>query len=387
MNLWSIFITGLFAGGASCAAVQGGLLVASVVRRTGEPIGLTTPPRLPSARSRTVRDKNSKSRKKQQQQARARAERAAIERRLAAAGPKSARSRDDVIPVAGFLGGKLASHTLLGALLGLFGASFQLSFRARALMQIAAGALMLLMAANILGVPGLRFLVPSPPARLTRLVRRTARSEAVFAPAVLGFSTVLIPCGVTLSVMFLAIASGSPLWGAAGMATFVIGTSPLFATIGFVLQKSAARLQGAVTKMAAAAIVVAGLIAINSGLILRGSSFTLSDVMSSVVGGGEPATAVAAPVDASGVQQLVVEARNGGFSPSRLQAQAGVPAMVTLRTNGTTGCTRAFVIPSLGIQEVLPETGETPIDLGTLETGTIRFTCSMGMYRGEIDVV
>ncbi|MGH9136289.1 MAG: sulfite exporter TauE/SafE family protein [Acidimicrobiales bacterium] len=383
MSLWSIFITGLFAGGASCDAVQGGLLVASVVRRTGEPVGPSVPA-LPRPAKRATGGKNA--RKNQQRQARARAERAALERRLATLN-KPTRSAEDFVPVAGFLGGKLLSHTLLGALLGLFGASFQLSFRVRALMQIGAGVLMLLIAANILGVPGLRFLVPSPPARLTRLVRRTARSEAVFAPALLGFATVLIPCGVTLSVMFLAIASGSPLWGAAGMATFVIGTSPLFAAVGWFLHKSAARMQATVTKLAAAAIVLAGLVAINSGLVLQGSSFTLSDVVDSVVGGGEPAPAVAAPVDASGVQQLVIEARNTSFSPSRLQAQAGVPAMLTLQTNGTTGCTRAFVIPSLGIQEVLPETGDTPIDLGVLESGTLRFTCSMGMYRGQIDVV
>ncbi|MGH8983762.1 MAG: cupredoxin domain-containing protein, partial [Acidimicrobiia bacterium] len=186
---------------------------------------------------------------------------------------------------------------------------------------------------------------------------------------------------------FLAIASGSALWGAAAMATFVIGTSPLFAAVGWFLHKSAARMHGTVTRLAAAAIVVAGLIAINSGLILQGSPFTLSDVVESVVGGGEPAPAVAAPIDSSGVQQLVIDAKNTSFSPSRLEAQAGIPAMLTLRTNGTTGCTRAFVIPSLGIQKVLPETGETPIDLGELEAGTLRFTCSMGMYRGEIDVV
>lgn len=380
MNLWSIFVTGLFAGGASCAAVQGGLLVASVVRRTGGPVFPAAV--LPRSTKKAPGGKNA--RKNQQRLARGRAERAAIERRLATLNRPSP-SAGAAVPVAGFLGGKLVSHTLLGMLLGLFGASFQLSFRARAVMQIAAGVLMLLMAANLLGVPGLRFLVPSPPARLARLVRRTARSEAAFTPALLGFATVLIPCGVTLSVMFLAIASGSPLWGAAGMATFVIATSPLFAAVGFVLQKSAARLQGTVTKLAAAAVVVTGLVAINSGLILQGSSFTLSDVTDAMFGGGQGEAV--ATVDANGVQQLVVEARNRSFAPSRIEARAGTPTVLTLRTSSTTGCTRAFVIPSLGLQEILPETGETPIDLGVLEAGTLRFTCSMGMYRGEINVV
>ncbi len=53
-------------------------------------------------------------------------------------------------------------------------------------------------------------------------------------------------------------------------------------------------------------------------------------------------------------------------------------------TDGTWGCTRAFVIPSAGFRQILPETGETPIDLGTPAAGTLRYTCSMGMYRGNI---
>lgn len=250
-------------------------------------------------------------------------------------------------------------------------------------MQFAAGALMLLMAANLLGVPGLKFLVPSPPARLTRLVRRTARSESVFAPSLLGFSTVLIPCGVTLSVMLLAIAFKSVVWGAAGMAGFVIGTSPLFAAIGFVLQRSAERMRTAVTKLAAVAIIVAGLFAINGGLVFQGSSFTLGDALQAVVGGeGEP---VPAAVDQSGIQQIVVNARNGSYSPAITSAQAGLSTVLTVRTNGTTGCTRSIVIPKLGIERELPETGDTVFQLGTLQPGTIRFTCSMGMYSGRIE--
>ncbi|HUP68455.1 MAG TPA: hypothetical protein VM142_01445 [Acidimicrobiales bacterium] len=61
--------------------------------------------------------------------------------------------------------------------------------------------------------------------------------------------------------------------------------------------------------------------------------------------------------------------------------------MLTVRTNGTQGCTRGFIVPSANIQRVLPETGDTRIELGNLEAGTLRYTCSMGMYRGTIEVV
>ena len=227
MNLWSVFATGLFAGGASCTVVQGGLLTSAVARRHD-------------------------------------------------ARPDHDPSRfEDAVPVGSFLAGKLASHTIAGFFLGLVGNAAQLGFRTRAYMQIGAGVVMILLAANLLGVRGLRRLVPQPPPAVNRLIRRRARSDAILAPAVLGFLTILIPCAVTLSVMVLAVASGSPILGALGMAVFVVGTSPLFAALGYAVRRSANFLRGYLGKAAAVVVVVAGLLSINSGLVLSGSSVTI----------------------------------------------------------------------------------------------------------------
>ena len=377
MNLWSIFITGLFAGGASCAAVQGGLLVASVSRRSGGSPSVPRPTRLSRPRVRS----GGKNARRKQQLARARYDRAAAARRTAVVVEKRPFS-EDLVPVGGFLAGKLASHIILGFLLGLFGSSVQFTPNARAIVQIAAGVFMVLVGAHLAGAPGLGWVVPKPPAALTRLVRKSARSEAAFAPALLGFLTVLIPCGVTLTVMFLAVASGSPLWGAAGMATFVIGTSPLFAAIGYAVRRTSKQMGRTVAALSAAAVLVVGVLAINTGLVLRGSAFTLSSLLNT----GPSAPAALAPIDANGTQQLRLEARSTSYSPSRVGARAGVPTVLTIVTNGTSGCTRAFVIPSMGLQRLLPETGETRVNLGTLESGELQFTCSMGMYSGVVDV-
>lgn len=383
MNLWGVFVTGLFAGGASCAAVQGGLLVASVARREGrQPVTTAI-----AARSRNSRPAGGKhARRHQRGYARARAERAAIARRVAAQSFGDRRLVDDVLPVGGFLTGKLVSHTVLGLLLGLFGSSVQMSPSARATVQIGAGLFMVLVAAHLFGVPGLDWVVPKPPARFTRLVRRSARSDAVFAPAALGFLTVLIPCGVTLSVMFLAVASASPLWGAAVMAAFVAGTSPLFAAIGYAIRRASGHLQRSVAVLSAVAVLVVGVLAINTGLVLRGSTVTLSSLLDR--GDAPVAETAAAPVQPAvgpvGAQQLVIGVRSTSYSPARLRAAAGAPTTLLLKTAGTEGCTRAFVIPSLGIQKILPATGETRIDLGELPRGDLRFTCSMGMYSGVI---
>jgi sulfite exporter TauE/SafE len=349
MSLWAVLVTGLFAGGASCAAVQGGLLAGVVARRHGA--GPESRADVPEAAD-------------------------------------NAAPLADALPVAGFLAGKLVSHALLGAALGLLGDAVQVGFRTRAALQVTAGVVMVVLAADLLGVRAVRRLVPEPPAAWSRVVRRSARWGGGLGPALLGLATVLIPCGVTLGMEFLAVASGSALAGAAVMATFVVGTSPLFAAIGYLARRSTMVLRGRLALLAGTAVLVAGLVSLNSGLTLWGSPVTVSSAWGRLTSGGSRAAAGPSArtptVGVDGVQRLVIEARDTGYTPSRLAARAGVPTEVVLRTKGNQGCTRAVVFPALRIQKVLPATGDTVIALGSLPPGTLRFTCSMGMYSGSI---
>lgn len=355
MTLWGVFVTGLVAGGASCAAIQGGLLAGLVARRrpvSSAPLGEDDPGGAADARRQPAR-------------------------------------LEDAIPVGGFLAGKLVSHTILGAGLGLLGDAVQVGFRTRAFMQILAGVLMLAMAAHLLGFKGFARLVPEPPQRWSRLVRRNARSTSAGAPALLGLASVLIPCGVTLSVEFLAIASGSAVTGAAIMAAFVLGTAPLFAVLGYAARRSATMLRGQLANVAAVAVVVAGVLSINAGLVLSGSSTTLATMWASVGDrrAADPAPAAVAATAASedGVQRIVVTVSDTSYSPAVVRVKAGVPTQVTFRTNGTQGCTRSLVVPSLRVGRRLPATGDTTIDLGQLAAGRLRYTCGMGMYSGTIE--
>lgn len=355
MSLWAVFVTGLFAGGASCAAVQGGLLAGTMARRRPHTAPIWA--RRPNVR-RAFED-----------------------------APSSSALVEDAAPVAGFLAGKLASHALVGAALGLLGDAVELGPRVRASLQIVAGLAMLLLAFDLLGLAAVRGVVPAPPAAWAGLVRRSGRWGNGLAPALLGVATVLIPCGVTLSMMFLAVASGSPLAGAAIMATFVVGTMPLFTAIGYAARRSTAVLRGRLGALAGAAVLVAGLLSINAGLVLNGSSFTLAGVWRDVAGGDPPTAVAAPPVDADGVQRIVILTRSTSYSPAAVTARAGVPTKLTFRTDNASGCTRAVVLRSFGIQKVLPATGDTTIDVGILQPGTYRYTCGMGMYSGSITAV
>jgi hypothetical protein len=170
------------------------------------------------------------------------------------------------------------------------------------------------------------------------------------------------------------------------MATFVVGTSPLFAAVGYAARRSTAVLRGRLAIMAGAAVLVAGVLAIDAGLTLGGSSVTLSSAWRSLRDGDAGSPVPPGPV-ADGSQRITITVRPRGYSPPRVAARAGVPTRLVLHNEGADGCTSAIVFPTLGVERILPEDGDTVIDVGPLRVGRHRYTCAMGMYSGTIEAV
>jgi hypothetical protein len=85
-------------------------------------------------------------------------------------------------------------------------------------------------------------------------------------------------------------------------------------------------------------------------------------------------------------QQIIeVTASSGGYSPRKIEAKAGIPTILVIKSEGAYGCERAFNIPDLNVSEILPENGQTEFDLGAQSKGTkLVGVCSMGMYYFQI---
>lgn len=82
-----------------------------------------------------------------------------------------------------------------------------------------------------------------------------------------------------------------------------------------------------------------------------------------------------------GIQYITIDAK-GGYSPQVSTAKAGIPTKLIVKTNGTYDCSASLVIRSAQFQKILPQTGETEIDIGTKNAGeTLQGVCGMGMYN------
>ncbi len=328
------FITGLTTGGLSCLAVQGGLVATAV-----------------SVQS----DANESSLTKKSQ-------------------------------ITGFfLIAKLFAYALLGFVLGSVGAVLMLSPMTLGLVQVGTGIFLVLTALRIANVhPFFRYFALTPPKWVYKLMRVESKKGSFLSPFILGLFSVLLPCGVTQAMMVVAVASGTGLAGMAIMSAFVLGTSPLFfivgASIGQLLTKPA------FAYIAAVIIALFGVMTINGGLGLRGSSYTLQSFYQAALGDVSKTPTVGANIQ-NGTQYATITVSSGGYSSSTTSLKAGIPVKLSLVTKNTEGCARAFTIPQFGITKILPKTGNETVEFTPKESGRLAYACSMGMYTGEFDVI
>ena len=342
MALWVAFITGLTTGGLSCMAVQGGLLASSLANQIEKDFSIRT-------------NKSTK------------------------------RSPKIALPIILFLAAKLAVYTMLGLLLGGIGSIFQISSIMQAVLQFVIAIFMIGNALRMLNVhPFFRIFSFEPPAALTRYIRRKAKnSTSFFTPVFLGVLTVLIPCGVTQTMMAAAIATGKPLLGAALMFAFILGTSPVFFLLSYFATRLGALLEKQLMRIVAIVLIVLAVLAVDTGLNLLGSPYSITRTLQAFT--QRDKTVQTSSAITSSFNEITLNAVNNGYEPRTLHAPANTELTLNLITKNTRSCSRAFLIPELNYSVLLDTTGKATVYIPPQSAGSVmEFTCSMGMYTGEI---
>ena len=347
------FITGLTTGGLSCLAVQGGLLASSLAHQIEQDVA-------GQSVQHTKRGKKSQ--------------------------PSVMRS-NTALPILLFLASKLVAYTLLGALLGWLGSILTLSPATRSLPLIAIGIFMIGNALGMFNVhPIFRYFSIEPPKFITRYIRKTAKGTDTFTPIFLGVLTVFIPCGVTQTIMATALGTGSIITGAALMFAFTLGASPIFFLVAYLTTEIGAKLEKFFMKFVALVVLILGFVTLDGGLNLIGSPLSPQNLTRNVISSNNlPASIEDAPQSPTLDNEMVLYVENDGYFPSTLKAPAGKDLKLNLVTNGTYSCALAFIIPALDFFQMLPPVGTVQVDIPAQEKGsTLYYTCSMGMYTGQI---
>ncbi|BAY35471.1 hypothetical protein NIES2107_73830 (plasmid) [Nostoc carneum NIES-2107] len=75
---------------------------------------------------------------------------------------------------------------------------------------------------------------------------------------------------------------------------------------------------------------------------------------------------------------------DGGYDPSRVVVQAGIPVRLKFERKDPSSCLEQVVIPDFHIAADLPLNQVTTVEFTPKQAGTYVFTCGMNMFRGEI---
>jgi sulfite exporter TauE/SafE len=353
-GVWSqllvAFVTGITTGGLSCLAVQGGLLASSLAHQIEQDyVEQSAQPKKKGKVKVTVAARSS-----------------------------------SALPILLFLIAKLVAYTLLGALLGWLGSYLTLSPMTRAILMIAIGVFMIGNALRMFNVhPIFRYFSVEPPKFITRYIRRTAKGTDTATPLFLGALTVFIPCGITQAMMATALGTGSAAMGAALMFAFILGTSPVFFIVAYLTTELGARLEKFFMRFVAVVLLFLGFVTLNGGLNVLGSPFSFENLTRGLL----PSKSQSVPVEVSAQSgsDVILKVGNNGYFPGTLKVAAGQAFTLSLVTDKTYSCARDFVIPALNYYQLLPDTGTVQIKIPAQPAGSkLFFTCSMGMYTGQI---
>ncbi|MCC2165173.1 sulfite exporter TauE/SafE family protein [Brotaphodocola catenula] len=328
--------------------------------------------------------------------------------------------------------GRVLSYTAVGFVLGLVGflmgggTDVGFSILLQGILKIIAGLFMVIMGINMLGLfPWLRkFTIRMPKSLVRKVGNQKAKASRPFLVGILnGF----MPCGPLQSMWIVALAAGNPFAGALSMFLFSLGTVPFMLGLGSIVSVLGRRFTDQVMRIGAVLVVVLGLAMLSQGGSLSGwispdlllvliIAFCIVGVLFSipvenravkslvkavfpviVVGayalwifqGRLVQNSSAAENNAEVVDgvQVVSSTLQAGRYPN-ITVQAGVPVkwVIDAPDGSINGCNNRILISDYGIEYTF-HTGENVIEFTPVNVGTVRYSCWMGMIRGNIFVM
>ncbi len=162
--------------------------------------------------------------------------------------------------------GRGLAYTALGLAAGAIGAATDIGTRLNSGVRtsaIIAGVLMVLLGVAALAQNlGLIGKVIKPPKALEKTAqaahRRAFGLEPLHRAAAVGLLTPLLPCGWLYAFVVVAAGTGSPVFGAAVMASFWMGTLPLMGLLGLGLQKLTGPLRDRLPALTSVIVITLG---------------------------------------------------------------------------------------------------------------------------------
>ena len=280
--------------------------------------------------------------------------------------------------------GRVISYTIIGGIVGGIGSVVSFSGRAKGIVAIAAGVFMVIMGLNMLNIfPWLRKFNPRMPKIFARKINEQ-KAGSNNSPLYIGMLNGLMPCGPLQAMQLYALSTGSPIKGALSMLLFSLGTVPLMFGLGALSSMLSKRFTQKMMQASAVLVIILGVIMFQNGFGVSGLVLPSLSLNQPVTSESKTITTVSQPVE-GGVQLVTSKLTSGSYEP--ITVMAGVPVRWTIQAAPGTinGCNNRLLIPEYKIEKKLV-VGDNVIEFTPTKTGTVPFSCWMGMIRSKITV-
>ncbi|MEK7061666.1 MAG: sulfite exporter TauE/SafE family protein [Patescibacteria group bacterium] len=287
--------------------------------------------------------------------------------------------------------GRIISYAIFGALLGIIGSKLQISLALTSFLVVTVSFLMIALGLQMLGVKSLRKFQFALPKSITRYIANENNFQARQMPFIMGAATFFLPCGFTIIAQGIALLSGNWLQGFLIMLFFALGTAPMLLVIGLSSVKFSFKphLAERFSRVAGFLVLFFALYNINSQINVLGYT-SLSDVFS-LSQNKSQTTAVDAkdlPLIIDGKQVIKMIASGSGNSPNYFKVRAGVPVRWEITAADSPGCNTSIISRNLFSGSIDLTPGQVSFkDFKPENPGKYKFSCSMGMITGIIEVV
>jgi sulfite exporter TauE/SafE/copper chaperone CopZ len=279
--------------------------------------------------------------------------------------------------------GRLVSYALLGGVIGAFGSVVKISAGFTGFLIVGAGVVMFYMGLKLTGIsPRIANAGLTIPKKIGRALGMS-EADGEYSHGgtfVAGALTFFLPCGFTQAMQLYAITTGSFATGALVMFLFALGTTPGLLSIGAITSVLQGRKAITFFRFVGVVLVVLGFMNIAHGAALGGWNLQLPSF-----GAGQGAPSQAAIIE-NGEQVVTMAQLANGYQPNSFTVQKGMPVKWVIDSKSAFTCAASIRMPAMNIGQVL-QAGENVIRFTPTQTGSLRFTCGMGMYSGNFTVV
>ena len=292
--------------------------------------------------------------------------------------------------------GRIASYTLLGALLGLAGETIKISSFVSGAAVIAVSLLMVALALQMLGFSSFSRLRIALPKKLSAGILSEKHGAKALHPLITGSMTVLLPCGFTMIAEGAAVLSGSALQGMLIMFFFVLGTTPALLGIGISSMQLSSNRKTSPLFLKTSGLLIIFFVMYNlnvqfgTGGLITGQRSSSASASLSVPDPGPAVQAaeVSAARNAGAKTVTIVYTDARDIAPNSFTINKGEKIRFEVNPSDTgSGCMSTIMVPGLWERpEPLIKGKKIVMEFTPARTGSYKITCAMGVPRGVIHV-